>query len=563
MTDYFSLIRRPQDILKLTALQFDDLQQSNIDEIADRLDWTQRDYDLASDYACAPRIKLDDGQTTSNGKAHGEEPFIPPNLGDGVDARAGEPLPLFPPLGEASPYPVEALGPTLSRAAAAIANRSQVATSMAAQSVLAAASLAACPHADVMLPYGQSRPLALFFATIAESGARKTSSDEEALWPVRTREKILREVYQDEMRIWQVAHAAWSAEKRKIEADRKIDLAERKALLTALGAGPPKPLYPYLTSGDLTIEGVVKNWPDAHPALGLFTAEGATFTAGHGMNDDNRLKTAGMLSELWDGRPVKRIRAMDGVTILPGRRLALHVMIQPDVAAAFLCDESLRDQGLLSRILIAAPASLAGTRTYRAPDPKDGAAIRAYGARILSLLETPPALEPGTRNELLPPALPISEAATNAWVDFYNRVEERCGTNADLSSIGDFAAKAAEHAARIAGVITIIENIYAKEIAEAAMTGALKIMHWHINEAFRLKEAGRTDPRLLRANALLKWIREQPKGQIGFRELLQFGPNAARTKAAANEALNILKDHGWITEISERPRVIKAFMETK
>jgi hypothetical protein len=73
----------------------------------------------------------------------------------------------------------------------------------------------------------------------------------------------------------------------------------------------------------------------SHAALGVFTAEGGMFTAGHGMNDDNRLKTAAMLSELWDGKPIKRVRALDGVTILPGRRLALHVMIQPDAAAGF------------------------------------------------------------------------------------------------------------------------------------------------------------------------------------------------------------------------------------
>ena len=30
------------------------------------------------------------------------------------------------------------------------------------------------------------------------------------------------------------------------------------------------------------------------------------------MNDDNRLKTAAMLSELWDGKPIKRVRALDG-----------------------------------------------------------------------------------------------------------------------------------------------------------------------------------------------------------------------------------------------------------
>ncbi len=40
------------------------------------------------------------------------------------------------------------------------------------------------------------------------------------------------------------------------------------------------------------------NWPGSHAALGVFTAEGGMFTAGHGMSDDHRLKTTAMLSEL-------------------------------------------------------------------------------------------------------------------------------------------------------------------------------------------------------------------------------------------------------------------------
>jgi Protein of unknown function (DUF3987) len=101
-----------------------------------------------------------------------------------------EPLPLFPPLSEPEPYPVDALGATLSRAAKAIASKAQVPTAMAAQSVLAAASLAVCAHADVMMPYGQGRPLSLFFATVAVSGDRKSTADNEALWPITKREKI-------------------------------------------------------------------------------------------------------------------------------------------------------------------------------------------------------------------------------------------------------------------------------------------------------------------------------------------------------------------------------------
>src|SRR5215207_7470663 len=107
------------------------------------------------------------------------------------------------------------------------------------------------------------------------------------------------------------------------------------------------------------------------------------------MSADHRLKTAATNSRIWDGQPVKRVRAADGVTILNGRRLAMHLMVQHEGAAQFLDDPTVRDQGLLSRVLVAAPESIAGTRLYKDPTTEDEAAIRAYGARILSLLEAP------------------------------------------------------------------------------------------------------------------------------------------------------------------------------
>jgi hypothetical protein len=52
----------------------------------------------------------------------------------------------------------------------------------------------------------------------------------------------------------------------------------------------------------------------------------------------------------------------------------------------------LRDQGLLSRVLIAAPASMAGTRFYKETDPNDASAIACYGERLLSILTAEPAM---------------------------------------------------------------------------------------------------------------------------------------------------------------------------
>src|SRR4051794_33295821 len=65
-----------------------------------------------------------------------------------------------------------------------------------AQSVLACATLASQGHADVELPTGQTRPCSNYFVTVAESGERKSSADAEALWPIRTHERKLREEFE-------------------------------------------------------------------------------------------------------------------------------------------------------------------------------------------------------------------------------------------------------------------------------------------------------------------------------------------------------------------------------
>jgi len=472
-------------------------------------------------------------------------------------AATNGPLPLFPELLPAEPYPVEALGPVLGRAAAAIAHRVQVPDAMAAQSVLAAAALAAQAHADVTLPYGQVRPLSLFLVTVAASGDRKSSSDNEAIWPVVTREKALRAEHAEAMKQWKVEQAAWTAQKRKVENDGKLDLDGRKSSLALLGDESPKPLAPFLHTGDLTAEGLTKNWGDAHAALGIFTAEGGTFTGGHAMSDDNRLKTAAMLSEVWDGKPIKRVRAGDGVTILPGRRLSMHVMVQPDAAAGFLGNGTLRDQGLLSRVLAAAPATLAGTRFHRDPDPADDAAIRAYGARILSLLEAPLPLADGARNELEPRALTLDPDAKAALVAFADHIEGQSGSAEGLRPIGDLAAKAAEHAARIAGVLTIVADRGASTIRLDAMAGAITLADWYVNEALRLHHAGRRDPKLVRAKALLDWLQKRGGPEVTPRDVVRLGPAATRTKEPADDALAVLGSHGWVVEASARPRVYR------
>jgi hypothetical protein len=460
------------------------------------------------------------------------------------------PIPLIPEKSESLPFPVTATGP-LAKAIKAIAKKVQAPEPIAAQSVLAVASLAACPHADVLM-HGQRRPILSFFVTIASSGDRKTSTDTEALRPVRRYEKVLQQKYDSASPAWKIAVAAWNGEKRKIEANRKFTYEDRKAALKELGQEPEQPIFPLLIFGDYTIEGLTKLWPNALAALGAISAEGAIFTGGHGMSADHRLKTAAKLSELWDGRPVSTVRAGDGLTILPGRRLVFHTMLQPGAAADFLKDPLLRDQGLLSRILVAAPASLAGTRTYREQDAADDIVIQGYSDQIFLLLQRPWPLAAGTRNELKPRALSLSPAAASIWREFYDHVEGQSGPDGALSGIRDFAAKAAEHAARLAGVLTIVEDVDAAAVDKGAMANAVELVDWYVTEAVRLSVASMANPRIVAAKKLLDWLLARPESSISVRTICQFGPAGLRNKAAVDDGLKVLADHGWVKEANTR-----------
>ncbi|MBX9936772.1 MAG: DUF3987 domain-containing protein, partial [Burkholderiaceae bacterium] len=78
------------------------------------------------------------------------------------------------------PFPFAALGPLLGAAAQAIAEDVQAPDAMAGGSVLAAASLAAQPLADVVLPHGKACPLTLYLVSSGSSGDRKSAVDDVA-----------------------------------------------------------------------------------------------------------------------------------------------------------------------------------------------------------------------------------------------------------------------------------------------------------------------------------------------------------------------------------------------
>ena len=424
---------------------------------------------------------------------------------------------------------------------------------MCAQSVLGASTFAVQPFADVTLPMGNTRPVSCFFLTVGLSGERKSAVDADALWPVTNREKALRDRYDEELPLWSNQSEAWEKQRAQILAHKtKYPTQEAKyTALTELGQAPAKPLAPILTASEPTLEGLHKLFSVGHASLGLFSAEGGSFVGGHGMTSEKKLLTATGLSDLWDGTPIRRVRSGDGASVLPGRRLAAHLMMQPDIAGAILSDRALADQGLLSRFLIASPASTIGTRFWRETTPENDADIRRYWAQISQILETPPRMAEGALNELAPRALKLAPAARALCIRFMDNVERMTGKGGEMAGISGLANKLPEHATRLAAVLCLSGDVEADAVSGEHMAAGIEIAEHYAAEAMRLHFSGMVDSNKRQALDALHWLQTAwPENHISLPDLYQRGPVTIREKAKAKAVVSILEDHGWLHPVA-------------
>jgi hypothetical protein len=463
------------------------------------------------------------------------------------------PRPLMRELPQADPFPVDALGSVLGSAARAIHDRVQAPMAICGQSVLATATLAVQGHADVVLPIGAGRtkPISAYFITVAETGERKTECDFQAMWPVRERERELRDRYDAASDSYTNEKIAWEKAREEVVKQGKGMRAVIKAALDQIGPPPVAPLAPMLTSTEPTLEGLCKQFPTHHPSLGIFNSEGGQFIGGHGMKEENKLKTAAGLSALWDGEPVRRVRAGDGAAIFPGRRVTGHIMAQPNVASVLFNDALLQGQGLLSRLLVEAPESAAGTRIPHVEKSETAIHLKTYGDALLAIMRKAPALKDGKVNELAPRPLRFSADAAAEWRAFVGHIEHSISRSGPLEPIKGFANKLPEHAARIAAVLTLVENIAAAEIEIEGLERGIALAEHYAGEALRIFEFSRAKPDLILARRLLDWMHQNWKEPaISLPDIYQRSLNAISDKATAAKLVAVLVDHGWLLPYS-------------
>jgi hypothetical protein len=156
----------------------------------------------------------------------------------------------------------------------------------------------------------------------------------------------------------------------------------------------------------------------------------------------------------------------------------------------------------------------------------------------------------------------MTTEAQAMWRDFADSIEGELGASGKLRPVTGLANKIPEHAARIAGVLALFDNLDVPELDKFALSRGIKLATWYLGEALRLAEVGHVSDEVRLGEALLTWLQESwpQKTDDGGRlvsppDVYSSGPHSIREKAVAQKALGVLSDHGWLVKLEGAHRV--------
>jgi len=148
-------------------------------------------------------------------------------------------------------FPTQALGKVLGDAATTIAEGVKAPLALAAQSVLAVASLLTQQKANVVID-GRTIPLSLFCLTIAESGDRKSSCDKIALKPIHDWQRIEQSRYRIEHEEFELLERQYQSHIKRSFNSRNSEKKDLNEI--TLKDKPQKPMHPSILCQEPTVK---------------------------------------------------------------------------------------------------------------------------------------------------------------------------------------------------------------------------------------------------------------------------------------------------------------------
>lgn len=415
---------------------------------------------------------------------------------------------------------------------------------LVANCVLSAVSLACQGIIDVRRLDHLVGPVSLYLITGADSGDRKSATDDAVLEPVRTFQKARNQEhkinltkYQSETMAWDVKLEVILAAIKKAYKNGEPTEDYEQALAKHMDQKPQRPRETKLIYNDTTPPALAYGMYQNSPHAAILSNEGGSVIEGNASTD------VFLLNSFWSGSDFHVDRRTQESFTLSDPRLTIGVLAQVQVISNFAQHkrQQARYSGLFSRCLIALPQSTQGTRFIYDPThfwPN----TEKFKERMKEILNQTVTEDPnGTPQRIV---LQFSPEAQLRWTQAYNCIEYELNPAGFLSDIRDFGSKAADNMARIAALFHYFSK-QEGDISVETVDRAAEVMKWYLLEFKRLFAPPPPIPQDQADAALLEaWLRSfchtHQTLAIKKNVALQSGPNPLRNKSRLNAALQVL-----------------------
>ena len=441
--------------------------------------------------------------------------------------------PLEGTLGEPAAFPLEALGTILLPFAWALQKVTGTPIDMCATSLLAFVNVVVQGLANILF-IGSSKPISLYFIVVGSSGERKSSIFDWLRKPIDRFEQMM-------------------------DAELAAERARKKMEKAKAGDDEDEPLLPDILFSEATTAALYYNLTNCLGRLGMFVDEAGIVLGGHGMQPDNHLALISQWSTLFDAMPVKLYRKADGRINVRGKRFSMLLMGPWPVIRDFFTSALHRHQGLISRIFVSYPRSMIGNRALNMRPSEAIATMQEYDRWMTDLLNRPLPVKDGSRNELDPPALAMTEEAEQRFGVYYDEVEQRMGEFGPDSEKLDLVNKYPQLALRVAATLQVAENPEAIKLDGEHVGRGIEIARYYMSEALRLCMSPAVSEHLGPAKTLVEALKEKDVREFTATWWYNNGPRSLRTKQALMPAINLLIENGWLvaTKMPKKQGVAK------
>lgn len=333
-------------------------------------------------------------------------------------------------------------------------------------------------------------PVSLILITIADSNERKTQVEKHFIpviqeWEAEQARETAKNFnqYQADLVVFESVKAAIEKEIKQAGADGDLEELSKR-LATHNATYPPMPLSPRLIQADSTKEATAKHLAEKYPSVAIISSEGGVVFGGSSLSQSSIIGPLAFYNSLWSNEKVTIDRSGDGQTILDGVALTMSISVQPEVLDSFLKkgDGMARGIGFFARALTCRPESTQGQRLYKEPESFE--AVDLLNHRIKELLQLLP--DKIKNRSLSRKQVSLSPEAKAVWVQYFNATEQAQQVGKGFEFVRDVAGKTADNAARIAGILHLIDNdepyLIGDEISAKHAAASADIAEYYLKE---------------------------------------------------------------------------------